>query len=169
MPKGIPKSGRAPNQKAKIPKVGEIYRGKRVLKPINELERKIPNVKPAKMELAKDIPADSGSMTLNDYQHYAKEFIRFPDKFTITYPALGLAEEAGEVCGKVAKCIRDHKDLSLADLPVMIKPELGDCLWQLSVLAYNLGITLEDVAKSNLEKLKDRMERGKIGGSGDDR
>lgn len=163
MPKGYAKSGKAPNRKQPIPK------GRKIGPPQNDLIKKIPKVKPANMDLAKDIPADSGTMTLNDYQHYAKEFIKFPDKFSITYPALGLCEEAGEVAGKVCKAIRDHKTLQFAELPMLVRDELGDCLWQLSVLAYNLGITLEEVAEANLAKLKDRAARGKIEGSGDAR
>lgn len=164
MPKGVPKSGRAPNQKTRIP---THKGGKRVIPPRDEYAIKYDSRKKANMDLAKDIPSERGDMTLNDYQHYAKEFIRFPDKFTITYPALGLAEEAGEVCGKVCKAIRDHKSVTLASLPHDLLPELGDCLWQLSTLAYNLGLTLEEVAKANLSKLKDRAERNAIGGSGD--
>ena len=40
-------------------------------------------------------------MTLAEYQRAAAEFAEFaPDSM---YPFLGLAEEAGEACGKVAK------------------------------------------------------------------
>jgi NTP pyrophosphatase (non-canonical NTP hydrolase) len=137
--------------------------------PKDHLTKKIPNVKPANMKLAKSIPHDAGEYTLNQYQIDTKPFIKFPDTFTITYPALGLASEAGEVAGVVAKCIRDRKSLSLAELPTLLLPELGDVLWNLAVLAYNVGLTLEDVAKYNIEKLTDRVNRGVIGGSGDHR
>src|SRR5690348_4223711 len=111
MPKGYAKSGKAPNQKAPIPKTRG---GKKILPPNRYNEMKVPMVTPADMELAKDIPSERGAMTMNDYQHACKEFIKFPDKFTITYPALGLASEAGEVAGKVKKVIRDHKDVNFA-------------------------------------------------------
>ena len=154
------------NQKPKIPKT---WGGKKIGPPNQDHLKKVPMVKPADMSLAKDIPSDEGTMYLNEYQHRCKEFIAFPDKFTITYPALGLASEAGEVCGKIKKVIRDHKDLGFAGLPEDVKKELGDVLWYLAVLAYNLGLSLEEVALANLEKLRDRKERDAIKGSGDDR
>lgn len=138
-------------------------------KPRDLLTKKVPNVKPANLELAKSIPHDAGEYTLNQYQIDCKPFISFPDTFTITYPTIGLTSEAGEVAGVVAKAIRDRKSLSLAELPTMLLPELGDVLWNLSVLAYNVGLTLEDVAKYNIQKLTDRKARNVIGGSGDHR
>lgn len=137
--------------------------------PKDLLTKKIPNVKPADLSLAKSIPHDEGSYTLNAYQIDCKEFISFPDNFTITYPCIGLASEAGEVAGVVAKAIRDRKSLSLAELPTMLLPELGDVLWNLAVLAYNVGLSLEDVAAYNIQKLKDRKARNVIAGSGDHR
>lgn len=121
------------------------------------------------MTLSRPIPSDPGTITLNDYQDVCKQFIAFPDKFTITYPALLLASETGEVCDKIHKCIRDQKDLNYADLPTIIMPELGDVLWAVAILAQNLGLSLEEIAVANLEKLKDRKERNAIKGSGDDR
>jgi len=44
--------------------------------------------------------------------------------------------------------------------------ELGDTLWFAAALAYELGTTLEDVAKSNLAKLAARAEKGTIRGDG---
>lgn len=47
--------------------------------------------------------------------------------------------------------------------------ELGDILWQLSGLCHVLGISLEDVARQNLEKLASRKQRNVIDGEGDNR
>ena len=47
--------------------------------------------------------------------------------------------------------------------------ELGDVLWYLSMVAYELEYDLNDVAKMNIEKLASRKKRNKIKGSGDDR
>jgi hypothetical protein len=57
------------------------------------------------------------------------------------------------------------EELAKAD----IFDELGDVLWYCASLADELGVNLEDVAKLNLIKLEDRMNRGKIQGSGDKR
>lgn len=119
--------------------------------------------------LRKDIPRTDGHMKLNEYQIAAKEFVAFPDNFTITYPALGLASEAGEVCDKIKKCIRNRSTLELADLYHELLPELGDCLWYVAILAHNVGLELEDVATYNIEKLRDRKERDVIKSTGDHR
>lgn len=161
---GNPKKGR--NAKQRIPLTDK--RGK-IGPPQNPNEKKIPIIKPVDLDKAKPFPDSSGILTLNDYQNACLAFVKFPDKFTITYPVLGLVSEAGECAGVVKKVIRDHKDLDMANLPNMVKPELGDVLWYVAVLANNLGLTLEDVAKYNIDKLTGRFERGTIGGSGDDR
>jgi NTP pyrophosphatase (non-canonical NTP hydrolase) len=47
--------------------------------------------------------------------------------------------------------------------------ELGDALWYMGALAGEISLTLDQVAKANLEKLASRKERGVLRGSGDDR
>lgn len=104
-------------------------------------------------------------MTFSEYQQRAAAFAVYPVEYLTTYPALGLASEAGEVCGKIAKRMRDGGSL---DLKAVTK-ELGDVLWNLSQLANDLGIDLNDVASVNLAKLWDRQTRGVLQGSGDER
>lgn len=104
-------------------------------------------------------------MTFNDYQALAKTTAIYPEHAKITYPALGLAGEVGEVCEKIKKHIRDGRILDKEEL----KKELGDVLWYLSALSGDLDISLEDVAITNYNKLKSRMERNVISGSGDNR
>ena len=50
-----------------------------------------------------------------------------------------------------------------------IADELGDVLWYLAILADDLGVELEDVAKWNVDKLQRRMKSNKIKGDGDNR
>lgn len=104
-------------------------------------------------------------MKFKEYQELAKTTAIYPEQARIFYPALGLAGEVGEVCEKIKKNIRDGRVLDKDDLT----KELGDVLWYLSALAGDLGIDLEDVAFKNYEKLKSRMERNVISGSGDNR
>lgn len=113
------------------------------------------------------------SYTMNDYQADTAHTAIY--KWKVIYPALGLANEAGEVSGKIKKLIRDDNvrfdgkillsDKQRAD----IGAELGDVLWYIASLARDLDISLNSIAAMNIEKLNSRKERGVIGGSGDNR
>ena len=100
-------------------------------------------------------------MTFDEYQEFARSTAIYPTACKVTYPTLGLCGEAGEVAEKVKKHMRDGKSLNGLGL------ELGDVLWYISALADDLGVTLEEVAQANVDKLKSRMERNKIKGDGD--
>lgn len=108
----------------------------------------------------------------DEYQKETRKTAKYPNIGTETgmiYPALGLGGEAGEVCEKVKKLWRDENckvDKKFIDGTVK---EMGDVLWYLSNLATELGVSLELVARENLIKLKDRLERNKINGEGDNR
>lgn len=104
-------------------------------------------------------------MEFNEYQELARTTAIYPKQYMTVYPALGLAGETGEVCEKIKKHIRDNNVLDKEDLT----KELGDVLWYLSNLASDLDISLNDVAQKNYDKLKSRMERNVIHGSGDNR
>jgi NTP pyrophosphatase (non-canonical NTP hydrolase) len=108
-------------------------------------------------------------MQLDDYQAAARRTAIYDDRFRVVYPALGLASEAGEVCGKVKKVLRDRAgDFGKAPLAAL-EDELGDVLWYLAMLAADLGLSLEEIAARNLDKLRSRAERAQIRGSGDRR
>lgn len=87
----------------------------------------------------------------------------------IVYPTLGLTNEAGEVAGKVKKIFRDRNGIVTDDDRAALTLELGDVLWYVAELCTQLGIRLEDVAASNIEKLRDRAARGTLAGDGDHR
>lgn len=78
---------------------------------------------------------------------------------------LGLGEEAGEVLGKFKKATRGDRELDIDS----VKKELGDVLWYLTKTAHSIGSTLEEVATLNLKKLNERLDKGTIKGSGDNR
>jgi NTP pyrophosphatase (non-canonical NTP hydrolase) len=103
--------------------------------------------------------------SLNDYQKAAYSTAIYPDTAAIFYPAMGLAGEAGEILNKLKKTLRDGTPMDA----LALKKELGDVLWYVAVLAEDLGISLELLAQANLEKLRDRAERGTLKGSGDNR
>ena len=87
----------------------------------------------------------------------------------ILYTSLGLSNEAGEVLGKIKKVIRDYNCKISESTKKEISKELGDVLWYISNLAKELDLSLDDIARENLEKLFSRKERNLIKGDGDER
>ena len=85
----------------------------------------------------------------------------------VVYPSLGLTNEAGEFAGKIKKRFRDHGG-NFGDTEDL-KSELGDCLYYLARCATELGLSLDEIAKYNLEKLRKRKEKNTLQGEGDDR
>lgn len=108
-------------------------------------------------------------MNMNDYQQAALRTANLKHKNEIFHLVLGLVGESGEIAEKFKKWVRDQEsDESKIDVDD-IKKELGDVVWYVAVLAEYLGISLDDVVTTNVEKLASRKQRGLIGGSGDNR
>jgi len=110
------------------------------------------------------------NMTMNEYQEKAMKTAVFPtigERYI--YPLLGLNGEVGELTEKIKKVLRDKNGNFDEDDKRLIVKELGDILWYIAVLSNALGVTLQTVGISNIEKLKSRLERGKINGAGDER
>ncbi len=111
-----------------------------------------------------------GNMELNEYQKKAKVYAIYPESYRITYPALGLVGEAGEVANKAKKLIRDgFTTEELEQKKIEIASEIGDVLWYCAALAQDLGVSLSVIASQNLDKLESRKQRDAIKGSGDTR
>ena len=109
-------------------------------------------------------------MDFDYYQIEARKTAIYPNKGkNYIYPTLGLVGESGEVAEKIKKILRDNNGTFNYESKLAIKKELGDVLWYLSNLCDEFNFSLSEVAKDNLEKLKLRLSRGKISGSGDDR
>ncbi len=110
------------------------------------------------------------SMDMNDYQAKALRTARGKDeKDELFHLLLGLCGEAGEIAEKAKKIVRDQgSDFSKLN-PEDLKKELGDVLWHVAVIASYFNIPLSEIAENNIAKLADRLNRGAIGGSGDNR
>ena len=109
-------------------------------------------------------------MDFDNYQKEARKTAIYPNKDkNFIYPTLGLVGESGEVAEKIKKVLRDNNGNFDYESKTAIKKELGDVLWYLANLCNELDFTLNEVAEENLEKLNNRLSRGKISGSGDDR
>jgi NTP pyrophosphatase (non-canonical NTP hydrolase) len=109
-------------------------------------------------------------MEFSEYQALSRRTASYPHAgHDMTYPALGLCGEAGEVAEKVKKTIRDDGGVLTGERRDALARELGDVLWYTAQLATEAGLDLERIAQDNLEKLLSRQERGVLRGSGDDR
>jgi NTP pyrophosphatase (non-canonical NTP hydrolase) len=114
-------------------------------------------------------------MTFKEYSDEAHTYASFDkietngNDITFVYPTLGLAGEAGEAAEKVKKVVRNDKGVLTDEKRKEILKELGDVLWYVNETAIQLGYTLDDVANSNLFKLRDREARGVVCSEGDNR
>ncbi|HTK47843.1 MAG TPA: nucleoside triphosphate pyrophosphohydrolase family protein [Gemmatimonadaceae bacterium] len=92
--------------------------------------------------------------TLGGYQDEARRTINraLTEDERLLDAAAGLAEEAGEVLAHVRKHHFRGRPLDREALTL----ELGDALWCLAIAADTLGISLHDVARRNVEKLRAR-------------
>jgi NTP pyrophosphatase (non-canonical NTP hydrolase) len=106
---------------------------------------------------------------LSEYQRLSRRTAEYPREAWLTYPALGLAGEAGEVAEHAKKAIRDDAGQVSDERRGAMAKELGDVLWYVSQIATELGLELEEIAETNLEKLLSRQRRGVLSGSGDER
>lgn len=109
-------------------------------------------------------------MDCDDYQRAAMRTAREADApGEFMHLVLGLVGEAGEIAEKVKKLVRDQDGVVARLDRDDMAAELGDVLWYSAVLANFLGLSLNDVAGRNIEKLADRQRRNVLGGSGDNR
>lgn len=81
------------------------------------------------------------------------------------YPFLGLANEAGEVLGKVKKALRGDAPANREALLA----EVFDVIWYASECATALSASLDEVVEAGLTKLQDRKSRNVLHGNGDNR
>jgi len=109
-------------------------------------------------------------MNFEEYQKVSRETAVYPDKGdNFIYPVLGLAGESGEVAEKIKKVLRDNNGIIDKERKEKIEKELGDVLWYLAQIATELGLSLDEIASNNIQKLKSRKKRNKLHGSGDNR
>ena len=95
-----------------------------------------------------------------DFAEYEKAAQRtsntVTDKYKIINGCMGLAGEAGEVIDVLKKHMFQGHSL---DREKMID-ECSDVMWYLAEIATGLGVTLEEVAQHNVDKLWKRFPTG---------
>jgi NTP pyrophosphatase (non-canonical NTP hydrolase) len=97
-------------------------------------------------------------VTLDEYAALAARTANpaLDDAGRLADAAAGLAEEAGEVLGQVRKHLYQGRPLDSQALCL----ELGDALWCLAAAASAAGLTLDQVARANIDKLRARHPDG---------
>lgn len=98
------------------------------------------------------------SITMREYQTAALRTAKDMGSLqqNLIHAALGITSEGGRITGLVQGACVYGKEVNIAAL----MEEAGDVLWFLSLLAQCIGVTLEDVAKENIRKLKLRFPQG---------
>lgn len=123
-------------------------------------------------------------MKFSEYEEGAASTAIYPGQGTalgLMYVALKMNGEAGEFAEHLGKSLRDDglvaidgdsilyaRHLTNERRELLIK-EAGDLLWYVAAAARELGSSLDEIAKANLDKLAKRKAEGKLGGSGDNR
>lgn len=99
-------------------------------------------------------------MTFEEFQQAAArtlpdrpKYMSRPERLVL---ALGLAGEAGEAIDLIKKVEGHGHDLDAAKLTA----ELGDVLWYLAALSSAYGLSLNDIACANVDKLWKRYPQG---------
>lgn len=99
-------------------------------------------------------------MNFDEYQNEAAktDIVAPNDPHAIVVPLLGLAGEVGALLSEYKKYLRDGS--AHQRFKEQVAEDLGDLLWYVSNVAGKFDLNLEDVARSNLEKIASRWPSG---------
>jgi len=78
------------------------------------------------------------------------------EKQSLTNMCMGLAGESGELIDHIKKHVFHDHPMDRE----YVKAELGDIIWYIACLSDTLGISLDDVCRSNISKLESRYPDG---------
>lgn len=109
---------------------------------------------------------------LASYQGFTATTAIYPRTTVIealSYLALGLASEVGEIAGKVKKVLRDNDGILTAEDQIALNDEVGDVVWYATRILDEMAYNLSGAMIANRQKLTSRAQRGVLGGSGDNR
>ncbi|ADO73734.1 nucleoside triphosphate pyrophosphohydrolase family protein [Stigmatella aurantiaca] len=98
-------------------------------------------------------------MDLREYQRRAQETDRNPSNAEegLIVPLLGLAGEVGTLLSDYKKKLRDRDTYRL--FKENVAEELGDILWYVANVATKFGLELDEIARLNLKKTRERFLR----------
>jgi NTP pyrophosphatase (non-canonical NTP hydrolase) len=93
-------------------------------------------------------------MTLEEYQKEANKTAAYPCRGdNLLFLILGLAGEIGEVSDCVKNNYNCNENEFSGSGEKKLISQLGDALWYISQIAFELGISIEDIAKRNVKKI----------------
>ena len=97
-------------------------------------------------------------MTIREYQDLAMRTLNpeLSQKDVLINSVMGLCGESGECIDIVKKWLAQGHELDKDKLA----KELGDVAWYLAETAWALDLSLEEVLRGNLQKLKKRYPKG---------
>ena len=96
-------------------------------------------------------------MNFNTYQTEAAKTVS-ENGFDLINAALGLCGESGEFADLVKKLAYQGHDIDKEHL----KRELGDIMWYIALAATVIGCDLDDIADTNIAKLRARYPKGQF-------
>lgn len=97
-------------------------------------------------------------MNLNTYQEQANRTVpnHLSKQQLLNNMQMGLSGESGEIADHLKKAWYQGHTLDEKEL----KKELGDLLWYIALGSTALGVSLQDIAEMNINKLKNRYPEG---------
>ena len=96
-------------------------------------------------------------MNMNEYQALARRTANTTTRSDkLENALLGLPGEVGELCDHYKKDMYQGHDIDYDHMA----EEAGDVLWYLAEIADALGLTLEEIARRNIDKLLKRYPDG---------
>lgn len=103
-------------------------------------------------------------MNFDEYQRAIENFAVYPREnklAAISYLALGLNGEAGEVAEQIKKAIRNNGEIT-TERRQKILDELGDVLWYLTRMAIEFDSSVGEIAQMNFDKLDARKRQDNL-------
>lgn len=103
-------------------------------------------------------------MTFEEYSVKVEETVKYQGtpKECLTYASIALGGEVGEYLNEYKKWLRTPRlpiDTPQGAERQRMLLELGDMLWYLSRVAYELGSSIGNVAQMNVDKLRARYSK----------
>lgn len=108
-------------------------------------------------------------ISFQEYQNLAEKYMPTTSCPPLAYLAMSLNGEAGEVAEKIKRVYRGDEEAKSIEYNLSIAKELGDVLWNIANIATLLDLSLDNIARINIEKMEKRYKEGKLKGTGDDR